>query len=202
MLWSTPEFGFVEFDDAFSTGSSIMPQKKNPDIAELIRGKTGRVIGSLVGLLTVMKGLPLAYNSDMQEDKEQFFDALDTTVQSVDILNQALKTIQFRPERMASAVHGDFSTATDLADCLARKGLPFREAHHLVGRIVRDCIEGGRTLEDLSAEDFQQYDPRIEADIMEALTPEASLRSHASEGGTAPQSVQRQLDRARQVLES
>ncbi|HVK02354.1 MAG TPA: argininosuccinate lyase [Armatimonadaceae bacterium] len=200
VLWSAPEFGFVELSDAVTTGSSIMPQKKNPDVAELIRGKTGRVYGDLTTLLTLMKGLVLAYNKDMQEDKEPLFDAADTASLCVRLMARMLEDAAFRPERMAAAMRGDFSTATELADALAATGVPFREAHEVVGALVRDCIERGVGLEDLTLEDLQRADPRFTAAALEAILPEASAAARASRGGTAPAAVAEQIRRARSVL--
>ena len=179
-LWATAEFGFVEFSDAFATGSSIMPQKKNPDVAELIRGKSGRLAGNLVALLTTMKGLPLSYNSDMQEDKEPFFDSDDTLQAVLAVLPPLLASLTFRTDRMRAAAGEHFATATDLADYLVRKGLPFRRAHEVVGRAVRQALESGQTLETLPVEDLRRLSPLLDADVREALTVEASLRARAS----------------------
>jgi argininosuccinate lyase len=200
VLWSAPEFGFVELSDAVTTGSSIMPQKKNPDVAELIRGKTGRVYGDLTALLTLMKGLVLAYNKDMQEDKEPLFDAADTASLCVRLMSRMLEDARFRPERMAASMRGDFSTATDLADALAASGVPFREAHEVVGRLVRDCIERGAALEDLTLADLQTVDARFTEAALEAILPEASAAARTSRGGTAPDAVRDQLVRARAAL--
>ncbi|MFM7321300.1 MAG: argininosuccinate lyase [Armatimonadota bacterium] len=202
VLWMTPEFGFIELSDAVTTGSSIMPQKKNPDVAELIRGKTGRVYGDLLGLLTLMKGLVLAYNKDMQEDKEPVFDAVDTVTLCVSLMRRMLDDAVFRADRMEASMRGDFSTATDLADALATDGVPFREAHEVVGRIVRDCIQERIGLEDLSLERLQAFDARFTHRALEAVTPRASANARTSEGGTATDSVRVQLDRARALLES
>lgn len=200
VLWMSPEFGFIELSDAVTTGSSIMPQKKNPDVAELIRGKTGRVYGDLIALLTLMKGLVLAYNKDMQEDKEPVFDAVDTVTLCVSLMRRMLDDAVFRSDRMEASLHGDFSTATDLADALAADGVPFRQAHEVVGRVVRACIEEGIGLEDLSLERLQAFDARFTAKALEAVTPRASANARASEGGTARESVRVQLSRARTVL--
>ncbi len=170
ILWNSNEYKFVEIDDAYSTGSSIMPQKKNPDIAELVRGKTGRVYGALVSLLTTMKGIPLAYNKDMQEDKEVVFDAIDTTKGCVVLFTGMLRTMKFRKEQMeASAKHG-FTNATDAADYLVKHGVPFRDAHGIVGRLVLYCIEKGIALDDMSLEEFREISPVFEADIYEAIS--------------------------------
>ncbi|HSE04101.1 MAG TPA: argininosuccinate lyase [Methylomirabilota bacterium] len=192
-LWATAEFGFVEFSDAFATGSSIMPQKKNPDVAELLRGKTGRLYGNLTAALTVMKGLPLTYNSDMQEDKEPLFDTVDTLEAILRVLPPMLGSLTFHVERMREAAGANYSTATDLADYLVRQGLPFREAHEVVGRAVRHAIARGRALGELPLEELRQFSARIGADVFPALTVEASLRARAVEGGTAPDAVGHQL---------
>ena len=201
VLWNTPEFGFVELDDAVTTGSSIMPQKKNPDVAELIRGKTGRVYGDLITLLTLMKGLVLAYNKDMQEDKEPLFDTADTVSTCVRLMTRLLAGARFRPEKTGAALHGDFSTATDLADALAAAEVPFREAHEIVGRLVRECLENGRILEDLSLEDLRQHDGRFPATALHAITPRASADARRSRGGTGAEAVREQIRRARAALE-
>ena len=171
ILWCSQEFQFIELDDAFSTGSSIMPQKKNPDMAELIRGKTGRVYGNLFGLLTVLKGLPLAYNKDMQEDKEGMFDTVKTVIGSLKIFTGMISTMKVRSENMSKAVNSDFSNATELADYLANKGLPFREAHEVVGQLVLTCIQKGCYLADLSLQQFQEANGLFEEDIYVALQP-------------------------------
>jgi argininosuccinate lyase len=201
-LWATAEFGFVEFADAFATGSSIMPQKKNPDVAELIRGKSGRLYGNLVAVLTTMKGLPLSYNSDMQEDKEPFFDSVDTLEAVLGVLPPLLASLTFRIDRMRAAAGEHYATATDLADYLVRKGLPFRQAHEIVGRVVRLALERGAGLEALPLDTLREFSPLIEADVREALTVEASLRARAITGGTAPSAVARALAEARALLGS
>ncbi len=198
VLWSAPEFGWAEMSDNVTTGSSIMPQKKNPDVAELVRGKTGRVYGDLVSLLTVMKGLPLAYNKDMQEDKEPLFDALDTAALSLSVMDTLLQNTVFNTERMARSLHGDFSTATDLADYLVRQGLPFRQAHEVVGKIVGACVREGRVLEDLSADDLIAASPLFaRADAAALARPQGSVDARAAEGGTGKNPVAKQLDLAR-----
>ena len=201
ILWSSAEFGFVEVDDAYATGSSIMPQKKNPDAAELTRGKAGRVFGDLFALLTLMEGLPLTYNRDLQEDKEALFDGVDTTAACLDIMNAVLATLRINTARMAEAAQGGFSTATDLADYLVRKGLPFREAHAVVGRIVRLCLEHGCDLADLSLEEYQEVSDRIAADVFAAITVEGSLAARDIPGGTAPSRVKAAVESARARLE-
>ena len=200
VLWMSPEFGFIELSDAVTTGSSIMPQKKNPDVAELIRGKTGRVYGDLMGLLTLMKGLVLAYNKDMQEDKEPVFDAVDTTTLCVALMRRMLADAKFRADRMEASMRGDFSTATDLADALAADGVPFREAHEIVGRVVRDCIAQGIGLEDLALADLRRFDARFTERALEAVLPRASANARTSEGGTSTTSVAVQIGRAREEL--
>ena len=199
-LWATAEFGFVEIADAFATGSSIMPQKKNPDVAELIRGKSGRLYGNLLAVLTAMKGLPLAYNSDMQEDKEAFFDSVDTLAAIAGVLPPMLASLTFRTDRMRAAAGENFATATDLADYLVRKGLPFREGHEIVGKVVRYALERGVTLEQLGLDELQRFSDRFAADVHGALTVEASLRARAVTGGTAPEAVRRALAQARQIV--
>jgi argininosuccinate lyase len=199
-LWATAEFGFVEFADAFATGSSIMPQKKNPDVAELIRGKSGRLYGNLMALLTTMKGLPLAYNSDMQEDKEPLFDSVDTLEAILGVLPPLLGSLEFRVERMRAAAGENYATATDLADYLVRKGLPFREAHEVVGRVVRHALEGGRPLEALSLDELRHFSALFAEDARDALTVEASLRARSTTGGTGPEAVRRALAQARSLL--
>ena len=201
-LWATAEFGFVEFADAFATGSSIMPQKKNPDVAELIRGKSGRLYGNLVAVLTTMKGLPLTYNSDMQEDKEPFFDSVDTLEAILGVLPPLLASLTFHTDRMRTAAGEHYATATDLADYLVRKGLPFRQAHEVVGRVVRHALEAGRPLEALPLDTLRRFSPLIEADVSQALTVDASLRARAVTGGTAPEAVQRALVQARALVAS
>jgi argininosuccinate lyase len=184
-LWCSAEFGFIELSDAFSTGSSIMPQKKNPDVAELVRGKTGRVYGHLQGVLTVMKGLPLAYNSDMQEDKEALFDVIDTVQACLRVFAPMLATMTIRPERMRSAASEGFGTATDMADYLAAKGLPFRQAHEVVGRIVRRCLDRQQQLDDLGLEELRRFSPLFESDVYEVIALEASVDRRQVRGGPA-----------------
>jgi argininosuccinate lyase len=201
VLWATAEFGFVELPDAYATGSSIMPQKRNPDVAELIRGKTGRVYGDLVRLLTVMKGLPLAYHSDMQEDKEAFFDAADTLRGTLGILAPLLRAIRFRTERLRALAGESFSTATDLAGYLVQRGLPFREAHEVVGRAVRLALERGVGLDALPLDTLRALSPLFGPDFREAASVEASLAARSGYGGTAPEAVARALVEARALLE-
>ena len=195
VLWATPQFGFATLSDKFTTGSSIMPQKRNPDAAELVRGKTGRIIGGLVGLLAVMKGLPLAYSKDMQEDKEGTFAALDALVLAIAATAGMVRDLKPDLKRMAEAAGSGFSTSTDLADWLVRVlGLPFRQAHHVTGRIVALAAERGTTLENLPIEAMREIEPRITAAVQDLLGAENSVRSRTSYGGTAPANVRRQAE--------
>ncbi len=201
ILWNAPEFGWVEMGDNVTTGSSIMPQKKNPDVAELVRGKTGRVYGDLISLLTLMKGLPLAYNKDMQEDKQPVFDALDTAHLCLSVLNTLLQNTAFNTERMAASLRGDFSTATDLADYLVRQDLPFRQAHEVVGKIVGECVRSGRALEDLTADDLAAASPLFAGADPAALTsPRGSADARSAYGGTGRGAVEEQLQEAKAKL--
>lgn len=200
IYWSTSEFQFIELDDGYSTGSSIMPQKKNPDMCELIRGKTGRVYGHLIGLLTVMKGLPLAYDKDMQEDKEGVFDALDTLYFALDIYAGMISTMTVNGDHTRQVLESDFSNATDMADYLAKKGLPFRQAHTVVGNAVHYCIEHHKVLLDLSMEEFRSMSPLFEEDIKEALSIENCVKNRESYGGTGPKSVERQQTHAGDMI--
>lgn len=200
IYWSTSEFQFIELDDGYSTGSSIMPQKKNPDMCELIRGKTGRVYGHLIGLLTVMKGLPLAYDKDMQEDKEGVFDALDTLYFALDIYAGMISTMTVNGDHTRQVLERDFSNATDMADYLAKKGLPFRQAHAVVGNAVHYCIEHHKVLLDLSMEEFRSMSPLFEEDIKEALSIENCVKNRESYGGTGPKSVKRQQTHAGDMI--
>lgn len=202
IYWSTSEFQFIELDDGYSTGSSIMPQKKNPDMCELIRGKTGRVYGHLVGLLTVMKGLPLAYDKDMQEDKEGVFDAIDTLYFALDIYAGMISTMTVNGEHTRAVLESDFSNATDMADYLAKKGLPFRQAHAVVGNAVHYCIEHHKVLLDLSMDEFKSMSPLFEEDIKEALSIENCVKNRESYGGTGPKSVERQQTHAEKAIAS
>ncbi len=200
VIWSNPRFGFVEIADRFCTGSSIMPQKKNPDVPELMRGKTGRVYGALVALLTVIKGQPLAYNKDNQEDKEPLFDAADTLRDVLAILAELLGGVKARPDRMLAALREGYATATDLADYLVRKGLAFRDAHEVVARAVRACEAAGKDLSDLSAEELARLSPLIGPEALAVLTPEGSAASRRHVGGTAPEAVRAAIERARERL--
>ena len=193
IIWNSPDFGWVEMDDAFATGSSIMPQKKNPDMAELVRGKTGRVYGDLVALLTVMKGLPLAYNKDMQEDKEPVFDAYDTLKASLVIFTEMLATTTFNKEKMALSTKNGFMNATDAADYLVAKGLPFRECHEIIGKMVLYCIQNQTAIEDLSLEELKQFSEIFDADVYEKVSVKACIEGKKSEGSTSWESVKKQL---------
>ncbi|MFH1567785.1 MAG: argininosuccinate lyase [Gemmatimonadota bacterium] len=199
VVWSSAEFGFVELDDAYATGSSMMPQKKNPDSLELVRGKTGRVYGNLMALLTTMKGVPLTYSKDLQEDKEPVFDSFETAADCLAVFAGAWETMALRPERMAAATR-DTIVATDLADYLARKGVPFREAHHVVGRLVREVLERGGSLRSLALDDLRAHSPAFEADAVNLLEPARSLALRNIPGGTGPEAVRRQLAEARAIL--
>lgn len=198
ILWSSADFHFIDLSDDFCTGSSIMPQKKNPDVPELVRGKTGRVYGNLMSLLTVMKALPLAYNKDMQEDKEPLFDTIDTVKGSLKVFADMIARMSIRAENMRQAAARGFSTATDVADYVVRKGIPFRDAHEIVGKTVRYCIEHDKQIEELTLEEFQAFSPAIEADIYDFITLEASVDSRRATGGTAREAVAREISRARQ----
>jgi len=202
ILWSTEEFGFVTMDDTYSTGSSIMPQKKNPDFAELTRGKTGRVIGDLVGLLVVLKGLPLAYNKDMQEDKEGVFDAIDTTLDALAVCDGMLSTLRVNAETMLAGAHGGFMAATDLADYLVGTGMPFRDAHEVVGKLVLECEKTGRTLQELTAEQFAAADVAFAADVVDTVDIRSVVSRRVSEGGTGQDAVMNQLERAAGTLQA
>ncbi len=200
VIWMSAPFGFVRIADRFCTGSSIMPQKKNPDVPELMRGKTGRVYGSLVALLTVVKGQPLAYNKDNQEDKEPLFDAADTLRDVLTLLAELLKGVEPRPERMRAALREGFATATDLADYLVRKGMAFRDSHETVARAVSAAEKAGKDLADLSAAELVAISPLIGADVRALLTPEGSVASRSGIGGTAPEAVRAAIERARKRL--
>ena len=193
ILWASWEFKFIELDDSYTTGSSIMPQKKNPDIAELVRGKTGRVYGDLMAMLTVLKGIPLAYNKDMQEDKESIFDAIDTVKQCLTVFPPMLKTLKALPDNMLKAAQKGFINATDLADYLTKKGLPFRTAYKLVGQIVAYCIEKNTVLEDMDIAEYQSFHALFENDVFEAISLRRCVESRISAGGTNEASAQEQI---------
>jgi argininosuccinate lyase len=197
VLWATSEFGFVELLDTISTGSSIMPQKKNPDAAELVRGKAARVLGDLTTILAMLRGLPLAYNSDLQEDKEAVFDAVDTAQASLQVMGLVLHGIRFNTDRIAAQLRGGLMGATELADYLARRGVPFREAHDLVGRLVLYAQEQGRELWELSPEEYRRFSPMLEVDARDLTTPSGAVATKRSEGGTAPERVAEQMQAAR-----
>ncbi len=197
ILWANPNFGYIRLSDGYSTGSSIMPQKKNPDVAELMRGRTGPVNGALMGLLTVVKGLPLAYNRDLQEDKEGFMDASRTVSTSLQVMEGMLSEISFNTERMEEACRRGYLNATEMADYLVGKGIPFREAHHVTGHAVALAESMGVTLEDLSLEDLRGLDPRFDEDVYRVLDCRAAVRRRETPGGTGPQSVANQIERLR-----
>ena len=202
ILWCSSEFAFIEMDDAFATGSSIMPQKKNPDVAELIRGKTGRVFGALMGLLTTMKGLPLSYNKDMQEDKELFYDASDTVQHCLAVFTAMFVKITYNKARMAEAAMDGFTNATDCADYLVKKGIPFRDAHRISGELVAYCISNNKILSDLTLEEYHQFSPVFEKDIYDAISLETCIGKRNIPGAPAPEAVRAAITHARSVLES
>ena len=200
ILWSSADFAFIELSDAFCTGSSIMPQKKNPDVPELVRGKTGRTYGNLISILTLMKSLPLAYNKDMQEDKEPLFDTIDTVRGSLKVFAGMIAEMRVNPEQMRIAAGRGFSTATDIADYLVRKGLPFRNAHEVVGKTVRFCVENKKSIPELTLEEFRQFSADIDGDIFNYVTLEASVNARKATGGTAREAVEKEIILARQAL--
>lgn len=197
ILWSSKEFSFIEIDDAYATGSSIMPQKKNPDMAELIRGKTGRIYGDLVTLLTIMKGLPLAYNKDMQEDKPPVFDASDTLKDSVNIFTEMIATMKVNTDVMADAAKYGYMNATDCADYLVGKGIPFRQCHEIIGNLVLHCIEKGCAIEDLSLEELREFSDKFDADIYDKISVRACIEAKKSAGSTSFASVKTQIENAK-----
>ncbi len=194
VLWSSQEFSFAHFDDSFATGSSLMPQKKNPDFAELIRGKVGRVYGALMGLLTIMKALPLAYNRDMQEDKVHLFEAIETTKDCLNIASELLKNTKFKKDRFEKDLDGDFSLATELVDYLVRKNVPFRRAHHIVGNVVARCVDRKKKLNELTLPEYKKISPKFEKDIFKLLTARSSVQNKKSQGSTSSKEVKRQLE--------
>ena len=200
ILWSSAEFGFIELDEAYTTGSSIMPQKKNPDVAELGRGKTGRVYGNLVALLTTMKGLPLAYNRDMQEDKEGFFDTVDTLLSTLEVFTGMVATLKVNAEKAAEAVKRSYILATDIADYLVKKGEAFRTAHGIVGKLVSYAIDKGKTFDELSLEEYKKFAPRFDKDVY-TITVESSVAARDVIGGTSPKQVEKALAAARRAVE-
>jgi len=199
-LWCSAEFGFVDIDESYATGSSIMPQKKNPDVAELARGKTGRTYGNLLGILTVMKALPLSYNRDLQEDKEGLFDTVDTLLSTLEVFAGMVRTVQVDATRTYQAAGGSYTLATDIADYLVKKGLPFRQAHTVVGKLVSYAIDQGKTLQQLDLAQYRSFSPLFDDDVF-AVTVESSVAARNSLGGTAPQQVEAQLMRARSIIQ-
>jgi argininosuccinate lyase len=199
VLWSSSEFGFIEIDDSYATGSSIMPQKKNPDVAELVRGRTGRVYGRLMSLLTVMKGLPLSYNSDMQEDKEGFFDCVDTLLSSLEVFTGMISTLKVNSDRMEKAAGEGYILATDLADYLVKKGAAFRDAHGAVAGLVGYAVEKNKNLDELSLDEYKKYSPLFEDDV-KSITVESSLSARDNTGGTAPAQVDKALKQAKEMI--
>ena len=199
VLWSTAEFGFIEIDDAFATGSSIMPQKKNPDVAELARGKVGRVYGHLMAILTTMKGLPLSYNRDLQEDKEGLFDTVDTLLSTLEVFTAMMGSLRVKGERTRQAAEENYTLATDLADYLVKKGIPFRQAHTIVSKLVRYAIENKKALSELDIKEYKAFSPKFEEDV-KSITVESSLASRDVPGGTAPEQVRMALAAARKKL--
>ena len=200
ILWNTNEFQFIEMDDSCSTGSSIMPQKKNPDVAELIRGKTGRVFGDLTGILTVMKGIPLAYNKDMQEDKEGIFDAIDTLKLCIPVFNKMISTMKINKDNMRKGASGGFTNATDAADYLVKKGMPFRQAHEVIGKMVLYAIQNDKSLEEFTMEEFKNCSDIIEEDIYEAISMETCVNERKVIGAPAPEAVMYSIDKGKEFL--
>ena len=202
ILWSSHEFKFVELDDAYSTGSSIMPQKKNPDMAELIRGKTGRVYGHLMGMLTMMKGLPLAYNKDMQEDKEAVFDSIDTVKMCLPVFTNMIKTAVFNKTNMYKAAKGGFTNATDAADWLVKKGVPFRDAHAILGHLVLYCINNDKGLEDLTLDEFRAISPVFDESVYEAISVEKCVEARSIPGGPSPEYIKKLIEQNKEYINS
>jgi argininosuccinate lyase len=200
ILWASQEFGFIDLPDAYCTGSSMMPQKKNPDIPELVRGKTGRVYGHLIGMLTILKGLPLSYNRDLQEDKEGLFDAMDSTLHSVTLLRELMRRVRFNREVLEQAASGGAMLATELADYLVGKGVPFREAHSIAGRVVRSSIERNRDLQHLTLDELQEFSKRFEKDVLGCLTVQAAVKRKAQVGGTSRKRVEARIRELERVL--
>ena len=200
IIWNSNEYRFVEIDDAYSTGSSIMPQKKNPDIAELVRGKTGRVYGALVSILTTMKGIPLAYNKDMQEDKEVTFDAIDTVKDCLVLFDGMLKTMKFRNEIMEKSAMNGFTNATDAADYLVGKGVPFRDAHGIIGRLVLYCIEKETSIDALSLEELKKISPVFEADLYDAISLKACVERRLTIGAPGEDAMKEVIQINREFL--
>ena len=201
IIWSSSEFAYIKLSDKVTTGSSIMPQKKNPDLAELIRGKTGRVYGNLISLFTVLKGLPLAYNRDLQEDKEPLFDSIDTVKLSIEGMTETLKEMTVNQGRMKKAVYSNYSTATDLADYLVMKGLPFRDAHEVSGNIVKFCEQSGKDFFSLTLEDVKEFSDCFDGSITEILNPELSTERKLSSGSTSSSEVAKQIKIIREFID-
>jgi argininosuccinate lyase len=199
ILWSTAEFGFIEIDDAFATGSSIMPQKKNPDVAELARAKTGRVYGHLIAALTTMKALPLSYNRDLQEDKEGLFDSVDTLLSTLEVFAPMVASLHIRSDHISRAAEENYTLATDIADYLVKKGVPFRQAHAIVGNLVRYAIDNQKTLLEIELSEYRKFYPDFENDV-KSITVESSLATRNTSGGTAPEAVEKALAAARRML--
>jgi argininosuccinate lyase len=200
VLWMSPEFNFISLSDEYTTGSSLMPQKKNPDCAELIRGKSGRVVGALLAILMVLKGLPLAYNRDLQEDKERLFDAVDTVARSLQIMSGMIAGLTVNIDIVSKAASAQYTLATDLADHLVKQGVSFREAHGIVGKIVAKCISMEKELEELTLADLKKFSPKLDKDVFKVLTVEKSLAARKVIGGTAPGQVLQQLKRWQREL--
>lgn len=200
ILWSSQEFGFIELDEAFTTGSSIMPQKKNPDVCELVRGKTGRVFGNLIGTLTMLKALPLSYNRDLQEDKESLFDTVDTLKASLAVTSSVIVTLRINSDKLNQACQQGFITATDVADYLAKKGTPFRESHSITSKIVEKCLGKGCRLEELTLEEYKEFSSSFEKDIFDAISLKSSVKSRTSPGGTSPASIDQQMKKGKEIL--
>ncbi len=201
ILWSSHEFSFVEMDDAYSTGSSIMPQKKNPDVAELVRGKTGRVYGSLITLLTVMKSLPLAYNKDMQEDKEAIFDCVDTVKMCLPVFTSMVSTMKIKGPNMYRAAQGGFTNATDIADYLVKKGIPFRNAHDIIGRVVLFCIEKNKAIDEMTMDEFKQFSDKIEDDVYTEISLETCVSGRKLPGGPAAETVKKSIEAGKKFID-
>ena len=199
ILWSSAEFDFVELDEAYATGRSIMPQKKNPDVAELVRSKTGKVYGRLIALLTTMKGLPLAYNRDTQEDKEGLFDTVDTLLSSLEVFTGMVKTLQVKTESIGQAVRQGYILATDLADYLVKRGEPFRTAHDIVGRLVSYAVENGKSFSELNLSEYESFSPLFGEDVY-SITVESSIANKNITGGTAPKQVKQALVTAKKII--
>lgn len=200
ILWCSHEFSFIELDDAFSTGSSIMPQKKNPDIAELVRGKSGRVYGNLMALLTVMKALPLAYNKDMQEDKEAIFDSIDTVKMCLPVFTKMIETMKINRDNMLNAAKSGFTNATDIADYLVKRGVPFRDSHNITGKIVAYCIEHKKDISELTMEEFNSFSPVFEEDIYNEITLKACVNGRKLTGGPAEEIVKASIAKVKKLL--